>query len=319
MLFQATSSRQMSSIKVLVTTEMPGAPTAEALWDMGTRSAAVVSRPTWGITRSQAEIRSIGRQAETRLHQLETKWRELPRQSGLPLYMWCELTTSQVRLVQEPKQRRKNCKQYLKPWQGWTVSLSEQDVVQWVHVVVWSDVGASFYHGLYLTFWWDSRFAPPLNIRRRICLEILQKKIKNLARENKEESVLSQLYLSAVIKITAFPPNIHTLGFLWYLEGKAEIEWYLSKALSVITNHKRSLLLIIICWDILKCTVFVIVATSRWRSGAGRRYTYTLTSTITLLLEHMFGGSSLTQSCCYSWNQKVNPSEFWREIGGHQT
>lgn len=119
MLFQATSSRQMSSIKVLVTTEMPGAPTAEALWDMGTRSAAVVSKPTWGITRSQAEIRSIGRQAETRLHQLETKWRELPRQSGLPLYMWCELTTSQVRLVQEPKQRRKNCKQYLKPWQGW--------------------------------------------------------------------------------------------------------------------------------------------------------------------------------------------------------
>lgn len=81
-------------------------------------------------------------------------------------------------------------------------------------------------------------------------------KKKDLARENKEESVLSQLYLSAVIKITAFPPNIHTLGFLWYLEGKAEIEWYLSKALSVITNHKRSLLLIIICWDILKCTVF---------------------------------------------------------------
>lgn len=117
-------------------------------------------------------------------------------------------------------------------------------------------------------------------------------KKKDLARENKEESVLSQLYLSAVIKITAFPPNIHTLGFLWYLEGKAEIEWYLSKALTVITNHKRSLLLIIICWDILKCTVFVIVATSRWRSGAGRRYTYTLTSTITLLLEHMFGGSS---------------------------
>ena len=119
MLFQATSSRQMSSIKVLVTTEMPGAPTAEALWDIGTRSAAVVSKPTWGITRSQAEIRSIGRQAKTRLHRRETKWWELPRQSGLPLYMWCELTASQVRLVQEPQQRRKNCKQYLKPWQGW--------------------------------------------------------------------------------------------------------------------------------------------------------------------------------------------------------
>ena len=73
LLFQATSSRQMSSIKVLVTTEMPCAPTAEALWDMGTRSATVVSKPTWGIIRSQAEIRSIRRQAKTRLHKLEMK------------------------------------------------------------------------------------------------------------------------------------------------------------------------------------------------------------------------------------------------------
>lgn len=56
---QATSSRQMSSMRALVATEIPGDPTAVAFGDMETRSATTASKSTEVISRSQAKIRSI--------------------------------------------------------------------------------------------------------------------------------------------------------------------------------------------------------------------------------------------------------------------
>lgn len=58
---QVTSSRQTSSIRVLVAMEQPGDPTAVAFGDTET-SSAIVSSPTGVIANSQAAIRSIGSQ-----------------------------------------------------------------------------------------------------------------------------------------------------------------------------------------------------------------------------------------------------------------
>lgn len=103
------------------------------------------------------------------------------------------------------------------------VSLCGQDLVQLVHVVVESSVGASLYHGLCLTFWWwEAKFSTPLNIRR-IWLKIPR---ASLPWENLLLLLLLllQLHLSCKIKFTVFFPETSPLqfSFIFFLQKEDE-------------------------------------------------------------------------------------------------